>query len=421
MGNSLSTPNYAALIFTILVAITFNEAHANNTCSNLNHANMGNQLSDLNTLSDNLFSDPTNCAFPQMPAGATTINKGVTAQDIQKMLNGSPLLSTFNNPTGDAKQIVNDLYNKIQSDAVKNKIANMRSQLLCKNAEIEYVSDGPAQNSMNFKKSFTSTLSDEDLIKYHKIDLSQYTKEGHVYTLKNTDQLNKDIEKFIQEKNNSDRPVYVCTEQQEMKFKSNTPNVPGIDFRDNFITGLPELNNEADVKEQICGAIKKMKPECIKSMSVSTSSDRRSNCDRSKNIINKNGENECPYVAGATIGRNDFEKLSKDRADKLEKIIKSCSNDLAKTKVTKDPLGARGDGSAGICPYEITNKDKHAVKIKPEYLKGGSSVGDLDQNRYARINIESTRAQGCEGYGKEVTDASAISIKCVRIQVKCLK
>jgi hypothetical protein len=421
MGKFVYTSRQAFLLFICLTYFSFGKAFSAEMCSDLKGANLKNQSANLTDLGDNLFSDPTNCAFPQVTPGSTTVNKGVTPQEIEKMLSGNPILSTFNNPKGDPKKIISDLFDKTQSASVKNKIDSMRAQLRCKNAEIEYLSDGPAQNIMNFKKSFTSNLSDADLEKYHKIDFSQYSKVGNVYTLKDTDQFNKEIEKFVQDKKNSDRPVFVCTEQQEMNFKSNTPNAQGIDFSDSFVTGLPELNDEAGVKEKICNSIKQMKPECVKSVKVSTSSDRRSNCDRSKNIINKDGENECPYVAGSLLGRNDFEKLSKDRADKLEKIVMSCSAELLKGKVSKDSLGARGDGSSGICPYEAINKEKHTTKIKPEYLKGGSSVADLNQNRYARLNIESTRSQGCEGYGKEVTETSTVSIKCIRIQVKCLK
>ena len=413
--------NYAVLFFICLTCISISSARADNLCSDTGSGNIEDQLADLARLGNNLFSDPTNCAFIQMPLGSKTINKGVTQQDIEKMLNGSPLLSNFNNPNGDRKKIITDLYNKTKSDTVKQKIENMRAQLVCKTAEIEYISDGPAQNIMNFKKSFTSNLSEADLAKYHKIDISKYTRVGNYYSINDMNKFNEDINKFTQEKNDSDRPVFVCSEQQEMKYRSNTPNAPGIDFRANFMTGLPELNNEDDVKEKICGSIKQMKPECIKSMSVSTSSDRRSNCDRGKNIINKNGENDCPYVNGTTLGRNDFEKLSKDRADKLEKIIKSCSSILSKLPVTKDSRGLRGDGSSGICPYEVISQEKRTAKIKSEYLKNGSLLESLNQNRYARINIESTRAFGCEGYGKEVTDASTVSIKCIRIQAKCAK
>lgn len=414
------TTKRAFLFVICLATISSNNALAADTCSDYDSANIHNQSADLANLSDNAFSDPTNCAFPQVHAGATTVNKGVTPEVIEKMLEGNPIFSTFNNPKGDRKKIISDLYEKTKSESVKYKIDNMRSQLGCKSVEIEYASDGPTQNIMNFKKSFTSNLSEEDLKKYHKIDISEYSKVGAVYTVKDVDKFNRDVEKFIEEKNKSDRPVYVCTEQQEMNFEANTPNTLGLDFSDSFVTGLPELNNEVATKDKVCSFIKHLKPECVKSVSVSTSSDRRSNCDRSKNLISKNGENECPYISGTTLGRNDFEKLSKDRADKLEKLILSCSGEMKKIKLSKDSSGARGDGSTGICPYQAISHEKYTTKIKSEYLKGGSSVADLNQNRYARVNIESTRALGCEGYGKEVKKTSTVSVKCIRIQAKCL-
>jgi hypothetical protein len=410
----------AFLLFIVLISVSFQKVLAANTCSNLDNAQLKKQMADLGRLEGSLFADPTNCAFPQMSADATTLDKGVTQKDIEKILQGNPLFSPTNNKTTDPKIIVTDLLNKAQSDAVKKKIETMRAQLSCKKVEIEYVSDGPGRNIMNFKRNFTSTLSAEDLMKYHKIDVSDYTKKGDKYLLKNTTKFESDVEKFIQARSRSDRPVFVCTERLSLEYDTNTPNAPGIDFSDSFATGLPVLNNEVAVKKKICSSIKNMKPKCVKTVNVSTSSDRRSNCDRSKNMINKNGENECPYVAGATLGRNDFEKLSRDRADKLEQIIASCGDPSLKGKISKDSSGARGDGSSGICPYDVINKDKYTIKIKPEYLKSGASVDDLNQNRYARVNIESTREPGCEGFGKQVTQTSTISIKCIRIQAKCV-
>lgn len=394
---------------------------AESTCSSLNSANINTQLKSFKNLGDGLFSDPTNCAFSQMPADATTLNKDVTQQDIENMLKGSPLFRKENNPKGDKTKIISDLHDKIKSESTKNKIDLMRAQLGCKNVEIVYTSDGPAQNIMNYKYSFSSDLSPEELKKYHNIDVSEYTKVKNLYVIKSMDKINQEARNFIEEKNKSDRPVFVCTEPQMMEYESNTPPPQGISFDDSFKTGLPELNNEVEVKDQICNSIKNMKVECIKSVSISTSSDRRSNCDKSKNIINKDGENECPYISGTTIGRNDFAKLSKDRANKLEQLVRSCAGSPLTGKISKDSSGARGDGSSGICPYDVTNKDRYTAKIKSEYLKGGSSVNDLDQNRYARINIESTRVQGCGGYGKTVSNTSAVSVKCVRIQARCVQ
>lgn len=409
------------LILTALSTVfSFSNSSFANTCSNVENFNFKNQIGDLNNLGDNLFSDPTNCAFSQLPVGFMTQDKGVTQDRVRELLDGNPMLSRTNNPKGDSKKIVADLYKKITSEYVKNKVTQMRSQLQCKNVEIEYTSDGPKENLMNFKMSFTSDLSPEDLLKYHKIDVSLYDRVGSVYTIKDKKNIDHDVNKFRIEKSNSDRPVYVCTDPQEMEFGMNVSNAPSVDFNSSFLTGLPEFNNEKEVKNKVCDFVKNMKPECIRGISISTSSDRRSNCDRSKNIISKNGENVCPYLSKSVIGRNDFERLSKDRADKLEKILMSCSEDLSKINIKKDALGVRGDGSSGVCPYEVVDKEARTVKIKSEYIKGGEKLDELNQNRYARINIESTRAPGCDGHRKAVMNTKTISIKCLRVQAKCM-
>lgn len=417
--NQMLTPFF---IINLVMYLVTPKVFANDVCSQSNQANLLNQFGDISDLGDNLFSDPTNCAFEQAPLNPVTKQQPLDQTKIRSLLSGNPV---FNQKQSDRDKLVKDILLKYNN--AQPRIQAMRKQMGCQNAEVYYEADGGSSESlMNFKKSFKSDLSAEDLKKFHKIDINDYSKvqssdkKSFIYVIKDESKFKKNIDDYINSKYSSDRPIYICTDRTALKFGSNNPIPSSSDFYDNFQTGLPILKNEHDVKQRLCKMINDLKPECIRKININTSSDRRSNCDKSKNRVNKNGENECPYVSGKTIGRNDFESLSKDRAEKLENVIMSCLSDNESLVISKNSDGLRGDGSSGVCPYEVVDKEKHIAKLKPEFAKNGNSVKELESNRYANITFESSGVSGCGNYGKPVFDTETISVKCIKIQVKCV-
>lgn len=269
---------------------------------------------------------------------------------------------------------VNDvLVNKMSSEAFKLKLKNLAANKHCiKNAEF---------NMSPINGFYDSEKSEKEL-------------QTQIAGMEN---------------DTSGDSLTVCSGIEKNKSETVAVNVTedfSIGDEDFFANNEHELS--PDKVKRILGKISKSlksdKPECekkIKSVQISTSSNQLANSPE--------------------IGKWDFAKLSKNRADFLAEVMKENFKIDAKDILT-DPSGMNGDGTSGPCPYSaVKGKDgTYSISLK-DITKMKKALNDA---RYGSISVEiAEEGKGCLKTEQENIrpEHEYFASKCYSVGMECAK
>lgn len=218
-----------------------------------------------------------------------------------------------------------------------------------------------------------------------------------------------EIKEVINERENQNlgRSIVSCTNVE--KFHSKLEPVleresVDISKSDFFANNQSELS-ESKINNIISSIKKKLtsnKPNCekkIKSVQIETSASQLANSDE--------------------VGRWDFLKLSKTRAEFLSVAVASKLKLDREVKIDINPRGKNGNGTSGPCPYKLLKTKKNTFEVERD---SNVSEQELEKARFGNISFEIDEVgPGCDNSQKTTVNPSKdyYATKCFTTYLTC--